>query len=95
MAKIKDILSNLKNVELQVWLRLALAIGTIYVLVSPLFGRPAEFTIDELEAYIARIGSALSVVWCFWKNNNFTRKAMLAQKVIRGEATICEDKEVP
>ena len=89
MNKIKDILANLKNVTWDTWTRLALALVTIYIVVAPMFGQVVTFTVEDFSELFGRLGSSISVIWFFWKNNNFTTKALAAQKVIDGTATVC------
>lgn len=43
---------------------------------------PLPFESDELNAALTSIAEALALLWAWWKNNNITFEAQLAQKTL-------------
>ena len=61
--------------------------------VLTLKGLPAiEIGNEVITSVINGLADIICVIWCWWKNNNFTRDAQIAQPVLNGlkDGTITE-----
>lgn len=72
---------NFKNVSAKTWIRTAvLALALINQAFVTLAGHRENINIDELQANLTFIITAVSSIWAWWKNNSFTLPAQKADE---------------
>ncbi|HZK39723.1 MAG TPA: phage holin [Clostridia bacterium] len=91
MEKLKSIFKNLGNVSFGTWVRSIASLAVVYVVMAPAFGYSTRgITVEEIWEIAERVISSVVILVAGWKNNSFTPEATEADRVLRGEATLCE-----
>ena len=61
--------------------RLIVALVPVINIILVSFGKsPLPFTSDEVNAGLSAVVGVIGIFWAWWKNNNMTFEAQLAQK---------------
>jgi len=71
----------MNKAQIEAIIRLIVALVPVINIVLAAFGKsPLPFTSDEVNAGLSAVVSVLAIAWAWWKNNNMTFEAQLAQK---------------
>lgn len=91
MDKLKDVFANITKVELGTWIRLALLTLSMVNIALRIAGVDTlPFASEEVSELITILFTFATGFAAYWKNNSFTGAAQAADKVLRGEAEICD-----
>ena len=92
MAKIKDIITNIRNVKVGTWVRgILLIISFINMALSAAGKAPIPTDYNELYTIVSIIFSVLVGISAYWKNNSFTEAAQTADKFLHEQGDAKED----
>lgn len=73
---------NLAGVSKETWARLAVLIATLINQLLVTLGK-TPFAEDALAELISCIITIVVAVYCYWKNNSFTKKAQKADEELK------------
>ena len=95
MNKIKHALTLASEVSLGTWVRLAMLLLAMINMAHMVCGiEILHIESEQLSQAVSILFAFVTALTAYWKNNSFTRAALAADRVLRGEAEI-KEKETP